>query len=104
MQTCNALVVVVVVVAVLVSRKHIAHSLCFALTLAGCKRRNGETDTMSVFVLPVFIYFEMHDIFFACGRNGFRNGLFVCNGGGGGGGSISIILCVKLKLSVDCYY
>ena len=76
MQTCNALVVVVV--AVLVSRKHIAHSLCFALTLAGCKRRNGETDTMSVFVLPVFIYFEMHDIFFACGRNGLRNGLFVC--------------------------
>ena len=57
--------------------------LCFALTLAGCKRRNGQTDTMSAFVLPVFIYFEMRDTvqYFLC----MRKKRIICHSGGAAG-------------------
>ena len=80
---CNALVVVLPSLSVANIHKHTAYSLCFALTLVGCKRRNGQTDTMSAFVLPVFIYFEMRDTvqYFLC----MRKKRIICHSGGAAG-------------------
>ena len=96
---------IAIVVVLVLLPANISHS-CFALRklLLDAEGRNGQTDTMSVFVLPVFIYFEIHDIFFACGRNGLRNGLFVTVAAEQV--NINYFVCeidIKSDVNVDCF-